>query len=242
LPDEFGRTVFEIAGTIKLGDDTKVTYAAQKIDRKKLIVVLNSFGGAVDPALEIGRWVHQNSIPTTVFRICSSACTSAWLSGVPFTVGAEDIQIEFHSAHIDGVRSEAGNWRVCNYFRTLGIDDAVIDHMLAGDPHKMTSLWDDPVLRYSIPVRRLNPLYVYTGEGTEVEDDPASSDAEFDVWRKKQAELQRQQLEKFHRPNQAPAPPPSPAVSPPPAKQIEWPTPDIGVEYPPSAPGHKKPR
>src|SRR5262249_9105516 len=79
--DEPAVQLITIAGEIKVGDES--TFAELAGQAKSAIVVLNSSGGALLPALEIGKTVRHRGFLTYVAegQSCTSACALIWLGG-----------------------------------------------------------------------------------------------------------------------------------------------------------------
>jgi hypothetical protein len=73
--------------------------AASRLNRKPVTVILDSFGGQVKDAIEMGQVIHNNKWETSVpnGNKCESACTLLWLAGVNRHLG-KYAQLGFHSS------------------------------------------------------------------------------------------------------------------------------------------------
>ncbi|MDX8517195.1 hypothetical protein [Mesorhizobium dulcispinae] len=113
-----------ITGVIEPQDDLQFNQVAATTGQA--IVVLNSEGGAVLPALEIGRSIRLRGFSTAVASdtLCASACALAWLAGTPRLAG-QTANIGFHASYIvkDGTPSETGvgNALIGAYLNQLGL-------------------------------------------------------------------------------------------------------------------------
>jgi hypothetical protein len=89
-----------ITGEIKQGDDIHLLAAVTPQTR---IVILNSLGGELYPALAMGRLVRAHKIKTVIpdGAFCASACSMIWLGGVPRDIHGNG-RLGFHSARPKG--------------------------------------------------------------------------------------------------------------------------------------------
>jgi membrane-bound ClpP family serine protease len=91
-------------------EDTS-TFLSAIAAHEKGVVVLNSEGGAVLPALEMGKRLRIKQLATAVPEnaLCASACALMWLAGSPRLM-AEGAKIGFHAAYIrkNGALLESG--------------------------------------------------------------------------------------------------------------------------------------
>ena len=116
-PDGEGRVFVDVVGQIN--DDDFKTFK-EKTDqiypigagypRKQVIVTLVSYGGSINPALQIGDLIRKRGLSTFVpgDRTCTSACALIWLAGVPRTV-ADTPQIGFHATYDPKRGEDSGN-------------------------------------------------------------------------------------------------------------------------------------
>ena len=79
--------IITIKGEIISGDESKFRTLA--LSTKNAIVVLDSPGGKINPALEIGKMIRLNGYATEVKNAqCTSSCALIWLARQPQHAGA----------------------------------------------------------------------------------------------------------------------------------------------------------
>jgi hypothetical protein len=136
--DSTGRPMIIINGRIENGDFDKFVKFAAKLPAGT-IVGLNSEGGAVVDAINIGHVVRNKRFLTVAGSMCVSACTFIWLAGVER--GAfDDSAIGFHSAYaIKDDKPEvsgAGNAVVGAYLTKLGFGYRAIIYFTETSPEE----------------------------------------------------------------------------------------------------------
>ena len=152
-PDGEGRVFVDVVGKIDDGDfetfkeKTDQIYPIGASHPKKLVIVtLMSYGGSINPALQIGDLVRKRGMSTFVpgDRTCASACALIWLAGLPRTVG-DTPQIGFHAAYDPDTRRETGaaNAVVGAYLRDLEFGYKAIDFMTRKGPTSVEWLTPD---------------------------------------------------------------------------------------------------
>lgn len=134
----------ELTGDIKPGDDDKFrNIAAQNPDA---IVLLDSGGGTIMAAMEIGRIVRLRDYPTVVHSngYCASACALIWVAGsrrVIFDGG----RVGFHASYLDEngskIETGVGNALVGHYLSQLGFGEKAVIFATSAPPDKL--LWID---------------------------------------------------------------------------------------------------
>jgi len=113
-------------GPIKDGDDARFRDIAASAG--KAVVLLNSEGGSVAPALEMGRTIRLKGLSTSVppDTLCASACALIWLAGSPRFLN-ETSHIGFHASYTltEGKPSESGvsNALVGAYLNQIGLPE-----------------------------------------------------------------------------------------------------------------------
>jgi hypothetical protein len=137
--------VFIIEGDIEIGDDKKFenAYLSIKDSSAGGLVVLKSMGGAVIPALAIGRMIRKHEWTTFVpwHSYCVSACAMIWVAGDTSTLTAESA-LGFHAGYfltakqgkrgkvVQGVQeSGAINAVIGAYYAELGYSTKAIIYM-----------------------------------------------------------------------------------------------------------------
>lgn len=135
-----GNVVISIRGDIVLGDD--VRFRKLSLQNPTAIVRLNSNGGVLVSALEIGQIIRIAGYDTAVLgtETCVSACALIWMAGKRRVLGGA---IGFHAAYRDdrGAPQESGaaNALVGNYLTLLGFSSRAILFATAAPPDKV--LW-----------------------------------------------------------------------------------------------------
>jgi hypothetical protein len=135
-PKADGPDIITISGVIEQGDDKK--FVGLTWGLKDAIVVLNSRGGYISAAINIGLRVRSHNYETRVHSgaICNSACTLIWLAGTHRHMDPTT-RLGFHSAREKRdthARFEAGNRKIAEYLTKLGTPQQVIDLQPKADP------------------------------------------------------------------------------------------------------------
>lgn len=117
---EAGTVIIWVSGEIKNGDDAK--FRRLSIEHKDAIVVLDSDGGRLMPALEIGKIIRLAGYTTMVGDdfVCTSSCALIWLAGSPRFLETEG-KVGFHASYRD----------INGKFEETGVGNAVIGHYLS---------------------------------------------------------------------------------------------------------------
>ncbi|WP_242477014.1 hypothetical protein [Halochromatium glycolicum] len=92
-------------------------------------LVINSPGGSLYEARQLGRWLRENGIPVGVNRICTSACVDVLAGGIERYVTA-NARLGIHQSRVPAHLSshEGGQLSVVSaalYLREMGIDESV---------------------------------------------------------------------------------------------------------------------
>lgn len=126
--DERTTAIFLI-GDIKPGDSSKFKSLAEKYD--KAIVLLESNGGSVAAAIDIGEAIRLKGYSTAVINdsSCNSACALIWLAGSPRKLSKSG-RIGFHAAYseVGGEAKESGvaNAMVGRYLTLLNLPEQAV--------------------------------------------------------------------------------------------------------------------
>ncbi|WP_287363284.1 hypothetical protein [Mesorhizobium sp.] len=132
-----------ITGVIESSDDAQFNQIAATTGQA--VVLLNSGGGSVLPALEIGRAIRLKGFATAVANetLCASACALTWLAGAPRLAG-ESANIGFHASYVvnDGTASESGvgNALIGAYLNQIGLSQDTIVFVTTAPPEGMAWL------------------------------------------------------------------------------------------------------
>jgi hypothetical protein len=125
--------------------------------QKNAIVFLNSPGGQLQTALNIGLAIYQHGFSTAVAdgTTCTSACALAWLGGKERFMG-KGARIGFHSPRVGETLeiSSVGNAMVGAYLVQVGIKDfTAIGFVTQARPEAMTWLNLSDAIRYHITAK-----------------------------------------------------------------------------------------
>lgn len=127
-----------IEGEIKYGDDAIFREKAN-LTKGKALVHLESLGGNLDAALQIGEMIRQRGFATDAGGHCTSACALIWLGGKPRFIGPNG-KIGFHAVwnKTDGEVSAQGNAAVGMYAKGLGLSYPAAFYITSAAPKSMT--------------------------------------------------------------------------------------------------------
>lgn len=148
-----------ISGEIVKGDDQQFKKIAFNSDRA--IVIFDSPGGLILPAIEIGRAIRLKSFSTAVIDSeCASACAIAWLAGQPRMMNKAS-SIGFHAVYFEddeGKKAPAavGNALVGSYLTGLGLSDRLVAYVTAAGPSEMKWLNKASAEKIGLPVSFIN--------------------------------------------------------------------------------------
>ena len=166
-PDGEGRVFVDVVGTINDEDFKTFKEKTDQIypigagyPKKQVIVTLVSYGGSINPALQIGDLIRKRGLSTFVpgDRTCTSACALIWLAGVPRTVG-DTPQIGFHAIYDPTTRQPtgAGNAVAGAYLRDLGVGYKAIAFMTRKGPTSVEWLTPDLTKELGVAWAKLQP-------------------------------------------------------------------------------------
>jgi hypothetical protein len=135
-----------VSGDILDGDDARFGELSQRYPRA--VVYLESAGGSLMPAIEIGKLVHARQHATAVLdgSTCTSACALIWLAGMPRYL-ADEGRLGFHASYSDEggrlVETGVGNAIVGHYLAQLDLpEDAAVFATIAS-PYEINWLTAD---------------------------------------------------------------------------------------------------
>lgn len=137
---ENGTEVIFLNGTISSGDEER--FRELSVKYQNAIVVLNSSGGMLKPALEIGRQIRLRGYRTLVMEDdeCASACALIWLAGTQRILSG-DGKIGFHASYVDegGRKVESGvaNAMVGFYLSQLNLSESAVVFTTLAPPDKV---------------------------------------------------------------------------------------------------------
>ena len=146
--------IIVITGRIEKGDEDKFADIAIKAEQG--VVFLSSPGGALIPALEIGKLIQIRGFATYVPEdfACVSACALIWVSGEQRYLSARGA-VGFHASYRDndGRLEEAGvaNALVGRYLTLLNMSERAIIFATTASPYEVTWLRADDAGSSAIP-------------------------------------------------------------------------------------------
>jgi hypothetical protein len=139
-----GIALIAIEGEIRAGDEQKFRRLSVQFD--KAIVALASEGGALQPAIEIGKMVRLKEFPTVVlddYR-CVSACALIWVAGETRYLAPRGA-VGFHASYRDEggrkVETGLGNALVGRYLTLLNLPEKAVLFATIASPDEV--LWLD---------------------------------------------------------------------------------------------------
>lgn len=154
LPDRLVLTVIDagasilLEGAIDAGDGARMIKDITALRRAPTRVILNSPGGSVADALELGRYVRREGIDTALRSgdICYSACPYLLASGVSRDI-PDDASVGVHQ-HYFGQNTllpafvavediQRGQGEVMTYLDDMGINPLVMRHALVTPPNEI---------------------------------------------------------------------------------------------------------
>lgn len=129
-----------IDGEIKPGDDIKFRDLAMKHERA--IVFLNSPGGSIVPAIEIGKAIRLKEFATVVLpeTVCTSACALIWVAGSDrFAHPSSKIGFHASSREVGGRQVEVGvgNAMVGRYLTQLNLPERAVIFATVASPDEI---------------------------------------------------------------------------------------------------------
>jgi len=132
--------IIKLQGEIKHGDEDKFRLLAMSSSRAT--VLLDSKGGRLLPAMEIGKMIRLKAFATAVQDAsCSSACSLIWLAGEPRYMN-NFTSIGFHTAFttdkngVDTSRPTDGAI-IGAYLTRLGFNEKVVMFVVSASPKEM---------------------------------------------------------------------------------------------------------
>ena len=148
-----------IKGEIIRGDEKSFKDIA--LNTESAIVVFNSPGGLLRPALEIGKTIRIKGFSTAVLGSdCTSACAIAWLAGQPRMLSKKS-GVGFHAIYIEDesgkkIPTGVGNALVGSYLSNLGLNDSVVAYVSEASPDEIKRLNKEHADKIGLPVSILS--------------------------------------------------------------------------------------
>jgi hypothetical protein len=167
-----------ISGVFSAGDDQ--TFREIAATSKQAVFLLDSEGGSVEAALEIGKAIRLKGFATAVLpnTLCASACALTWLAGTTRFL-SETSHIGFHASYVltDGKPSESGvaNALIGAYLNQIGLSQEAIIFITSAPPEGMEWLSRDNATQLGVSVTNLDEednqnVAGNTGDTSEIYD------------------------------------------------------------------------
>ena len=140
---------------------TENSFRSLALETESAIVVLDSPGGLIRSAMEIGRIVRIKGFSTAVLSSrCVSACALIWLAGST-RLTLPDSRVGFHAAYIESedgkkIPTAVGNALVGAYLNSLGLGDAIVEYVSTASPETIKWLSKAQADSMGLPVRILD--------------------------------------------------------------------------------------
>ncbi|KZY05725.1 hypothetical protein, partial [Sulfitobacter sp. HI0023] len=167
LPDRLILTPVEagaaalLEGAIEAGDAERIVKQLEALEPAPSRVYLNSPGGSVGDALDLGRYLRRGGIATALRDgdICYSACPYLLAAGterhVPDSASVGVHQHYFGEstllpAFVAVEDIQRGQGEVMGYLDEMGIDPLVMRHALATPPDEIYVLLPEELSRYRL--------------------------------------------------------------------------------------------
>lgn len=165
LPDRLTLTAIEagktllLEGTISVGDATRIAKQINDLPEAPQGVILNSPGGSVRDALDLGRTLRAAGL-TTALRdgdICYSACPYLLAAGVSRDIpdgGSVGVHQHYFGestllpAFVAVENIQRGQGEVMGYLQEMGIDPMVMRHALVTPPDEIYVLLPEELRAY----------------------------------------------------------------------------------------------
>lgn len=159
---EKGVTAIVMSGEVVSGDAAKFRQIAARHSRA--VLMLQSDGGALAEALDIGETVQRLSYGTAVINgfSCDSACALIWLAGKP-RILSRSAQLGFHAAYTlsrSGGANESGvaNAMVGRYLTMLNLPKSAVLFATTAPPDTFNYLTAYNATALGIPVKVMADL------------------------------------------------------------------------------------
>ena len=154
----YGNT-YRLEGAIDAGDATRLIALIDAADPTPETLILQSPGGSVGDALELGRHMRAKGINTQMLagEYCYSACPYLLAAGVTRNIDA-DASVGVHQ-HYFGQNTllpaafavediQRGQGEVMIYLNDMGIDPLIMQHALSTPPDEIYVLVPDELTKY----------------------------------------------------------------------------------------------
>jgi|GEM_PF-3410552 len=135
--------IIVVSGEIMKGDEDD--FRRISLENERAVVLLDSPGGSLAPALSIGRIIRLMEYPTIVAKnqTCTSACALIWLAGTPRLL-SPDGKVGFHASYFEEagrlIETGVGNALVGHYLSQLNFSERAVVFSTQASPESITWL------------------------------------------------------------------------------------------------------
>lgn len=153
-------TTYRLEGGIRAGDAPRLIGMLDAADPSPDTLILQSPGGSVSDAMELGRHIRAQGIDTQMLagEFCYSACPYLLASGATRDID-DDASVGVHQ-HYFGENSflpagfavediQRGQGEVMTYLNDMGIDPLVMQHALSTPPDEIYVLLPEELKKYN---------------------------------------------------------------------------------------------
>jgi ATP-dependent protease ClpP protease subunit len=134
-----GLQMISIEGPIEPYDYEKFRSVANRLTRSRAVIFLQSSGGSLIDAMQIGEFIRLKGWATATLGRCMSSCAVIWIAGTR-RITSPKHQIGFHAASVDGVEKGAGNAMLDAYLSRLGLSYGAIAWATEAGPNEISYL------------------------------------------------------------------------------------------------------
>jgi hypothetical protein len=155
---EGGTVVIWVSGEIENGDE--IAFRRLSVEHEEAIVILDSAGGKLMPAIEIGKIIRLAGYATMVGDdfVCTSSCALIWLAGDPRYLEPQG-KVGFHASYRDNEgkleETGVGNAIIGHYLSLLNLPQRAVVFATTASPAEITWLTDNNTRQSGIDYRTI---------------------------------------------------------------------------------------
>ena len=126
----------------EITDEDAKTFKQIALATERAVVLFDSPGGLLMPAIEIGKAIKLKGFGTAVIDTnCTSACAMAWIAGQPRMI-SKGASVGFHAAYTEDasgrqVPNSVANALVGSYLNNLGLNEKVVAFVTSAEPDQV---------------------------------------------------------------------------------------------------------
>lgn len=155
-----GQHVILLEGAIAASDIVQMRKALKASEGAVAItVLLDSPGGVLYPAMEIGRMIRRVGASTVAVRQCASACHVIWAGGESrFVVSGSQLAIHYPYRDAKSAKQPAFDAYsdLVNYYRQMGATPELALDIAASDPNQLKVLSLNDAKRHGLAFATLD--------------------------------------------------------------------------------------